>query len=578
MKGVFKSIDGRDRSITPFKAYKSWGFPDTGSLSTYGIDRFVAIKPNTGVFSGNIVTLDSSQVFADTGSYLVNVANGLPTSVTWYSLNHLYYKRAGQPYETFGNTDHQAIQRKLYTEASVFSIPQLCMGETLKPGSISISLDPTASGYPTINLVDDGNGNLIDTALSSSVSNQIFYLRLNESTYETDWSPANSTTYSTSNIQEFKIDAINKEINCIGKNIQLAPKPIANTWGNAAFFFNNSYVRIPNNDSVNFTQDTDFTLAFWYTNTCTDSETDYVVTKRTTVTGTTLNDGILSTGNVNLNKSQYPFEISYRPDPVIPNQGILSCKQSSGGSTTELTTTYYSNGTRNHIAFVSANNTLQLWVNGILVDSDSKPAGNIQNAADIFIGSLGVDSNNDGKYGISGAIDEFFIFNKGLVQSEILQLADTSLSTMATNTNIVGNVFYEHGIVVISDPRLRYGNSTFRFFNDAILNTITITQGTNTLSAFSLNFSSTVSMYEHEYLCRLNEDEFNFTLNPTIRRNDDVTSQIPKDIVSNPAFSPYITTIGLYNDKYELVAIAKLASPVKKRDTVDLNIVVRFDI
>ena len=149
---------------------------------------------------------------------------------------------------------------------------------------------------------------------------------------------------------------------------------------------------------------------------------------------------------------------------------------------------------------------------------------------------------------------------------------------MATNTNIVGNVFYEHGIVVISDPRLRYGNSTFRFFNDAILNTITITQGTNTLSAFSLNFSSTVSMYEHEYLCRLNEDEFNFTLNPTIRRNDDVTSQIPKDIVSNAAFSPYITTIGLYNDKYELVAIAKLASPVKKRDTVDLNIVVRFDI
>jgi hypothetical protein len=40
---------------------------------------------------------------------------------------------------------------------------------------------------------------------------------------------------------------------------------------------------------------------------------------------------------------------------------------------------------------------------------------------------------------------------------------------------------------------------------------------------------------------------------------------------------PYITTIGLYNDKAELVAIGKLANPVTKLDDVDMNFIIRWD-
>ena len=54
-------------------------------------------------------------------------------------------------------------------------------------------------------------------------------------------------------------------------------------------------------------------------------------------------------------------------------------------------------------------------------------------------------------------------------------------------------------------------------------------------------------------------------------------TEVPKDFVSTENFSPYITTVGLYDDYGRLLAVGKLGSPIQKRDDVDLNIVVRFD-
>ena len=95
---------------------------------------------------------------------------------------------------------------------------------------------------------------------------------------------------------------------------------------------------------------------------------------------------------------------------------------------------------------------------------------------------------------------------------------------------------------------------------------------------FSLEYNSTLTLYEYEFICKLKEDEFNFTSNPTIRLDNNPNSEIPKSITSYNEFSPYITTVGLYTDGGELVAIGKLGTPIKKRDDVDLNIIVRFDV
>ena len=231
----------------------------------------------------------------------------------------------------------------------------------------------------------------------------------------------------------------------------------------------------------------------------------------------------------------------------------------------------------NHFVFQKTGSIIELYFNGQLQSSSSVPAGNIQNQADIFIGSLGLDSGGNGKDGYYGYIREFLMFDKALTQTEIIQLTHTGSNLMSTNRNIVGNVFYEHGIVVLSDPRPKYGTEQYRMFADQLFNLRTNTLETSYLDEFYLEFNATKTLYEHEYICKMRGDEFNFTMNPTIRKNNNPGSEFPKTFVALDEFAPYITTVGLYNDKGQLLAIGKLGTPIRKRDDVDLNIIVRFD-
>jgi hypothetical protein len=63
--------------------------------------------------------------------------------------------------------------------------------------------------------------------------------------------------------------------------------------------------------------------------------------------------------------------------------------------------------------------------------------------------------------------------------------------------------------------------------------------------------------------------------NLTLTKDDDQTYQ---PFVSSSTFAPYITTIGLYDDFGRLLAIGKLAQPIKKRNDVDMNFLVRIDL
>jgi len=47
---------------------------------------------------------------------------------------------------------------------------------------------------------------------------------------------------------------------------------------------------------------------------------------------------------------------------------------------------------------------------------------------------------------------------------------------------------------------------------------------------------------------------------------------------SSDDFAPYITTIGLYNDAGQLLAIGKLANSIRKRNDVDMNFLIRLDL
>ena len=586
--GVFKKIDERDKSFRPFKAYRSWSYTTTSSIDADNVDRLLAIKPDPSVYSGNKVTLDSWQTQSESGSLLVNIANDKEASVIWYSLNHLYYKRAGKPSETFGYADPAAIERTIFDEASVISIPQRKFGEKVKPGSVRWNMTNSTTNI-SMSLYDDGKGNLIDSDLAAPISNELLYLGFNAMTYSKFWLPAAASgswgTISTNIYESIQVDTTIQELDVKGSNFYITPSKTAldiigkansYPYGNVALFSQNGYVRISNDDTLNFKRSENFAISVWIgqdsTPSCPDSA--IVVSKRTNKKDTVFNasKGIHQYADVFSYSSQFPYEIE------VISGSYLYVQQSNGDKVSGIGGSLLLNST-NHVLFQKSGSVIQLYLNGALADSKSIPEGNFHNDKDIFIGSQGIDQNGSTRYGFIGSIDEFFIFSKELTQSEISQLAATSsINLMTTNTNAVGNVFYEHGIAVLSDPRPKYTSSgSFRLFNDRVYNYKTGQTQPGYLSNFYFEYNSTVTLYEHEYICRAKEDEFNFTANATIRQDNNENTEVPKAFVSNQYFAPYITTVGLYDDYGRLLAIGKLGSPIHKRDDVDLNLIVRFD-
>lgn len=183
--------------------------------------------------------------------------------------------------------------------------------------------------------------------------------------------------------------------------------------------------------------------------------------------------------------------------------------------------------------------------------------------------------------------------------------------------NVVGNVSYEHGIITIT-------KSTN--FNTEIVN-------------FKIDYKGTNTIYENEYYIIVGEDEFNVSTNPTAvveiggyiasssiydfsNSSHDVRTypyyyhvdgqkfikkksvlpngtQLDYNIVSmydgvtkggfgdyevsssidqtGSYLAPYITTIGLYDEAMDMIAVAKLGTPIKSLPDFPVNFIVRID-
>lgn len=76
------------------------------------------------------------------------------------------------------------------------------------------------------------------------------------------------------------------------------------------------------------------------------------------------------------------------------------------------------------------------------------------------------------------------------------------------------------------------------------------------------------------YFVRLRNKEFNYSNNPTFTNPANGSIKI-SDFVENPKV--YVTTIGLYNDSNELLAVGKLSRPVEKSFDKEALIRVRLD-
>ena len=91
-------------------------------------------------------------------------------------------------------------------------------------------------------------------------------------------------------------------------------------------------------------------------------------------------------------------------------------------------------------------------------------------------------------------------------------------------------------------------------------------------SSFFLNSQETIT--SDFVFCRARNAEFNYSENPSFISGS--TGAVLFDLfVNNP--TTYITTVGMYNDQNELLAVAKLSKPLKKDFTKEALIRVKLD-
>jgi len=91
----------------------------------------------------------------------------------------------------------------------------------------------------------------------------------------------------------------------------------------------------------------------------------------------------------------------------------------------------------------------------------------------------------------------------------------------------------------------------------------------------TLSFKNEYIVYEQEVRCKVGENDFNMSLNPTISTDN---SGSLRNFATSSFFAPYVTTVGLYNNRNELLAVAKLAQPIPLSSTTDTVFVVKYDM
>jgi len=147
-------------------------------------------------------------------------------------------------------------------------------------------------------------------------------------------------------------------------------------------------------------------------------------------------------------------------------------------------------------------------------------------------------------------------------------ITDDGEGNLKFGNDHVGNVIYSHGQLIITDYPYSFH---FSHSQDP-----------------DIGFKSNLPIYTHTYNIKVSDYEFNHTLNSTGQKNSTVNEYsgsryvVPSgqytDNITGSAFQPYITTVGLYNDSDELIAVGKLAQPLPKPADTELTIQVKLDV
>ena len=206
-----------------------------------------------------------------------------------------------------------------------------------------------------------------------------------------------------------------------------------------------------------------------------------------------------------------------------------------------------------NLTLTSGSNTLKLTDNsnditlvnyldcGRVYDIVSGSNGSAQSTP-LATGAPAIGYTNSGSYGL-------FLPDVGLIV-----LNPKALSAPAANGGL--NATFYRGI---GTTAVNYAN------NQQVYNIITAG------ASFKLNSKETISS---DYIfVRIKNAEYNYSTNPSYITGSG--NLVYSDFINNP--QTYVTTVGMYNDNNELLAVAKLSKPLVKDFTKEALVRVKLD-
>jgi hypothetical protein len=506
----------------------------------------------TGLYSKRIPALGDTKSENDPTNF-----DGSNQFVTWYHINQQYYKFPYDPSRTFEHAGRET-EKFLFYSASILAVPYGLTGEKINPGSVTITT-------PTFSIADDKLGNLRDTMIISTSfapsKNLVAYWGFNDQFQRIFGNFGNYTglTQWTSKVfePEQKSNVYNVDFEP-GVEVNKNGVYIASGIG-ANFNGVNSIVSTDYNEQqFIYSKNDDFAVSVWVKAPISQSNvvktTNSILNNRGTSYVTEFINSKLSSSYKPIPANAYAWDINLQnQNSTFPNT-ILAKRSDGTYSTVISSSTIVTGSNYHHIVYQKTGSAIQLYVNGVLESSTiDNLRDNPTNTSNVFIGAL----NTTYAESYSGSIDEVRIYNKGLSATEIASLTNRDFySGSLYQTNVAGNVFYRLGNIVVSSPMPKYHSMI-------------------SVGAWTASLQSSHKIYETEILVRVPKDALNYTMNPTILKAPNSDEVI--DEMLSGSLTPYITTVGLYNEQNELLAVAKLAAPLQKRTDVDTNIIVRWD-
>lgn len=108
---------------------------------------------------------------------------------------------------------------------------------------------------------------------------------------------------------------------------------------------------------------------------------------------------------------------------------------------------------------------------------------------------------------------------------------------------IIGNIFYETGVIVITSDN-NFTNSGTPIKTDIAGNSVTI------------NYQRKAFFIHNKYYIDIDQDEYTYSTNETFKDSD--------------APHPFLTSVSLFNNKNQLIAVARLSKPISTETDIFL--------